>query len=416
VDAKTKFCLHSGLNTIGGNIAEIRYKGDRVLFDFGRAYNPADTLLTNAQGREGTKVNDMLRLGMIPAVDGLYDNSWPGVTAVFISHLHLDHMGAIDVIHPDVPVYMSRPGLELYNELQALGEGPFRQNVLAFDYEVPVHIGEISVTGYEIDHDVLGASAILVETPDMKIAHSGDIRMRGQRPELNHKWINTMHNLNLDYLLMEGTSFWPVRDADSSVDNKFVQHKEGDVPSVIAEMLQRSGVCFFNFYHRNIERMANLLAAANMAGRKLVFEPDTARLAAKFLPPTPGVQYYVLGESVTVEDINSSPQSYFVQNTLQNIFSLIDYNAADSGYIHTNGVPLGPFDPAFGSMVSFLQQLGIEFYSVPSAGHCDKDEILGIIDGIKPKVLVPWHSTSPDTMVPLDENQQMLMPEKGRWY
>ena len=412
MDAKTIFCIHSGLNTIGGNIAEVRHGNDRVIFDFGRAYNPADTLLANAQGRENSKVSDMLRLGIIPAVDGLYDNSWPGRTAVFISHLHLDHMGAIDVIHPDIPLYMSRKGSELHKELMKIGEEPFRQNVVPFENEEPVQIGSIKVTGYAIDHDVYGACAILVETPDCRIAHSGDIRMRGQRPDLNHKWISTMHDINVDYLLMEGTSFWPVRD-DNSVDNKYVQYKEAAIPGVVRDILDNSpGVCFFNFYHRNIERMANLMVAAKSAKREVVLEPPTAKLAKRFLP---SAKYSIIGETITIDEVNSNPALYFVQSTIQNIFSLIDYDTADGAYIHTNGVPLGAFDPAFGSMLSFLGVLGITFHSVPSAGHCDKDEILQIIDGIKPKVLVPWHSTAPETMIPTDPSQRVLLPHKGVW-
>ena len=413
---KTTFCLHSGLNTIGGNIAEIRYGSDRVLFDFGRAYNPADTLLTNAQGRENSKVSDMLRLGMLPAVAGLYDNTWQGNTAVFISHLHLDHMGAIDVIHPDVPVYMSREGAALYQALIDIGEGPFRREIHVFDYEQPVHIGEIAVAGYAIDHDVHGAAAILVETPDnIRIAHSGDIRMRGQRPELNHRWIAAMREKNLDYLLMEGTAFWPPREnATDDADNKIIQHNEADVPQVIADILHSlSGVCFFNFYHRNIERMENLCKAAQLANRRVVFEPATARLAAQFLPEA---SFGVLGKGVSIADINQNPAAYFVQSTLANIFSLIDYDPAGSGYIHTNGIPLGSFDPAFNSMLSFLHTLGIGFHAVPSAGHGDRDDILAIVDGIKPKVLVPWHSPAPAEMIPLDSAQQVLLPVKGEWY
>jgi len=69
---KTKMRFLSGLNTIGGNIVEICYGNDRIIFDFGRAYNPADTLLSNSQGRADTQVADMLRLKMIPAIDGIY--------------------------------------------------------------------------------------------------------------------------------------------------------------------------------------------------------------------------------------------------------------------------------------------------------------------------------------------------------
>jgi len=294
-----------------------------------------------------------------------------------------------------------------------LGEPPACANVRGFDYEVPVRVGEISVTGYAIDHDVHGASAILVETPDMKIAHSGDIRMRGQRSALNENWIKAMRAKDVDYLFMEGTAFWPPRD-DDAVDNKFVQHKENDVPQVISDILaQTEGVAFFNFYHRNLERMENLRKAATLAGRQIVLEPETATLARRFFPQE---KYEVLGETISIEEINKKPSGYFVQNTLKNIFTLLDYTPSGSAYLHTNGIPLGPFDPAFNSMLALLKNLGITFHTVPSAGHGNMEEILQIIDGIRPKTLVPWHSPAPDQMRPLDETQKIMLPELERWY
>ena len=444
--SKTKMRFWSGLTTIGGNIVEICYGDDRVIFDFGRAYNPADVLIATAQGRDGCRVADMLKLKMIPAMDGIYSKmdleKVVGVrptayedskqnTAVFLSHLHLDHMGAIDVLAPALPVYMSADGAALYKELMKTGEGPFSQAIHAFNYEEPVSIGAINVTGYATDHDVFGSTAILVETPDICIGFSGDIRMHGQRPELNRHWIQAMKAKSLDYLLMEGTAFWAPRD-DGSSDNKFIQISESEVAATIIDRIAGAeGVAFFNFYHRNLDRMMNLITAARATGRDIVFEPATGYLAATFYPDakfkllvqeSPNSQedwekeLYARYPAVTVAEINKTPKAYLVQNSFANIFSLMDYTAAGSIYIHTNGVPLGPFDPAFGSMQAFLGTLGIAFETVSSSGHGDVPAILDIINGISPKVLVPWHSTAPGEMIPLDKSQRVMIPELGRWY
>ena len=432
----------SGLDTIGGNIVEICYGNDRVIFDFGRAYDPADTLLAKAKGRDGRRVADMLRLKMIPAMDGIYSREDLAAdtlalvaaedsdknTAVFISHLHLDHMGAIDVLSPKIPVYMSADGAALYQALTAIGEGPFCHTVRGFAYEEPVRIGDIAVTGYATDHDVFGSCALLVETPDKRIAFSGDIRMHGRRPELNRHWIAAMRAKTPDYLLMEGTAFWPPKSTDSE-DNKFVQLEEGVVAAVIGEKIAAAeGVAFFNFYHRNLERMEGLMTAAKAAGRHIVFEPATAYLASVFFPSAsfkilkteenaPWAQdLYLRYPQVTVGEINENPRGYFVQNSFDHIFTLIDYVPAGSVYIHTNGVPLGAFDPAFGSMQAFLKTLGIAFETVTSSGHGDVTAILDIVDGIKPKVLMPWHSTTPQQMVPLDPMQTVVLPEIAKWY
>lgn len=44
---KTTITFWSGLRTIGGNIAEITFGNNRVIFDFGLVYDPA-SLIVNA--------------------------------------------------------------------------------------------------------------------------------------------------------------------------------------------------------------------------------------------------------------------------------------------------------------------------------------------------------------------------------
>jgi len=418
---KTTFKFWGGLNRIGGNIMEIRYGTDRIIFDFGRNYDPADVLLTNAKGREHSKIADMLRLKMIPHIDGIYEESHLNQaklnlesiqqsnlnTTIFISHLHLDHMGAIEALSPKLPIYMSKPAKALYEVLVSLGEEPPIPQIQSFNFEEPIQIGAIRLTPYEVDHDTVGASSFLIETPDLKILNSGDLRMHGQHPELNHAWIKKMAQEQVDYLLIEGTTFFPPSDVET---RKRVEASETEIPTLLASKLRETlGVAFFNNYHRNIDRLQNLIAGAEAANRTIVFEPETAKIVAHFLPNAP---YQVLGQV----DINENPSAYLVQNSFQNIFNLVDYNLDNSLYIHTNGTPLGSFDPAYGSMLSFLETLGIEFMSLSISGHASQEDILHIIDTIKPKTVVPWHSLAPETMIPLDPNQNILRPELGIWY
>lgn len=422
---KTTFKFWGGLTTIGGNIMEIRYGNDRIIFDFGRNYNPADVLLTSAKGREHSKVADMLKLKMIPHIDGIYESAHleqaklelmsaadsPFNTGVFISHLHLDHMGAIEALSPNLPLYMSEPALELYNVLVAIGEEPEVPQIQAFTFEAPLQVGAIQITPFQVDHDTVGASSFLIETPDMKILNSGDLRMHGQHPEWNIAWMEKMAPLNVDYLLIEGTTFFPPIEGEN---RKRSEISEQDVPTLLASKLQETpGAAFFNNYHRNIDRLRHLIEGAKSANRKTVFEPATAKVVAHFLPDA---EFLVLGETISVESINENPGGYLIQNSFANIFNLVDYNLEKSLYFHTNGVPLGPFDPAYGSMLSFLETLGIEFASLSTSGHASQEAILSIIDTIKPKTVVPWHSLAPETMVPNDPNQLVLRADLETWY
>lgn len=438
----TQFRFWGGLDTIGGNIIEIRHGNDRVICDFGRAYNPADTIFSQASRDSQTPA--MLRLGVIPPIDGVYTQADIAKakldilsaedatynTAVFVSHLHLDHVGSLDALAPGIPVYMSTESKFFYGLLHQIGEQPNKpvSEITAFDYETPVRIGNITVTGYPTDHDVYGNTALLIETPDGRFVHSGDIRMRGSRPELNHAFIDTMRDQQVDYLLMEGTSFFPKSDTIPSAP-VVATISENDLADQFTKIIKaHTGVAFMNSTHRNPDRLANILKAAAQTGRVAVFEPKTSVLVSALFPDA---TFQVLTDDdtgdymaalrqkytfTTISTIAANPSGYIVQNSFEHIFLLLEHEVTDAVYIHTNGVPLGPFDPAYGSMQSFLDKLGIAFASTQLSGHGSQTEILAIVDRIKPKTLVPWHSLAPETMVPNDPNQQVLLPTLNHWF
>src|SRR4051812_25389544 len=110
----TNIRFWGGLRTIGGTIVTVEYKGSRVVFDFGLKYDPSTNFFDGQLKLRTTNiVQDYLRLGMVPKIDGLYSErdlaGNEGVvpaekdhreTAVIISHIHLDHIGAMGTIAP----------------------------------------------------------------------------------------------------------------------------------------------------------------------------------------------------------------------------------------------------------------------------------------------------------------------------
>ena len=94
-DKKTKITFHNGILTIGGTIIEVAYEDSHIFFDFGSEYNPkAPVQPTDLQG--------LLDEGLVPYLNNMYDPRIPlkgyeskedssKNTAVFLSHVHLDH-------------------------------------------------------------------------------------------------------------------------------------------------------------------------------------------------------------------------------------------------------------------------------------------------------------------------------------
>ena len=69
----TKFQMYAGLHTIGGVVASVSYGRDRVIFEFGSAYDPATAVFDGkVEPRRKNWVRDKLRVGLLPRIDGMY--------------------------------------------------------------------------------------------------------------------------------------------------------------------------------------------------------------------------------------------------------------------------------------------------------------------------------------------------------
>jgi len=100
--------IHRGSKQIGGSCVELRSdRGARILLDVGMPLTQSD----GSDWPRGTMtrpVQELRREGVLPDIDGLYEDSIPEFSALILSHAHLDHYGLAHYVHPDVPVYGSR--------------------------------------------------------------------------------------------------------------------------------------------------------------------------------------------------------------------------------------------------------------------------------------------------------------------
>jgi ribonuclease J len=450
IDTKIRFW--SGLKTIGGTIVSVEHEGSRVIFDFGLNYNPAEEFSGIVKPRYHAIVEDYINLNKIPPIDGLYskvdlrnlDNIVSAEednrnTMVFISHIHLDHIGAMGLIAPIIPVYLTEESLRIYRAFEAVGEGVFgERSYSSMRYEETLNVGSIKVTAIQLDHDVIGACGFFIETPDIRIVYSGDLRIHGKHPELTREFIAKANKFKPNVLMMEGTMIngeKDSRDTKPSPDLNGVNTEHQIKESLINKFEKSKGLILINTSERNVERLEDIIEASEKAGRKIVLEPETAyvvstvlgkdnfliykseEVEAKILEasePEWMAELLMNFESINYKEINLSPQKYILQNSFRNLMELLDLNLKKSIYVHSNAVPLGAYDPDFEKLQEFLRRLKVEYEYIGTPGHAFHSHLKYIIEGIQPEILVPLHSFYPEKLYP--ESKLQFLPDYGVEY
>lgn len=458
----TKFVMYSGLRTIGGVNAAVTYGKDRVIFEFGSAYDPSSAVFDGkVEGRNKNWVRDKLRVGLLPRIDGIYRREDLGDmelvsaeeselnTAVFLTHLHLDHMAFMGMIAPEVPVYLHRNAQIIERALEQTGRGV---ETLARGYcdIVPferVRVGEIEVLPILCRDTSYFDFAFLITTPDGTIHWTGDLCLHGMQADKTLRQMELLCERGADVLLCDATSFMdnvlqlmvPSLEAkdipsDPAIPKGMLSEKEY-YESLFAKLKDLPGLCVFNYYQREMDDASQFLAWAKETGRVCAFEPDAAYIVYKFL----GIEPYVYVPDakryenlrgtlwmrelfdhctvVTPAEICANPRGYMVQNSYEHIMELFSLPNAGGVYLHADGIPIGAFDPAYANMRRIVGMAGFAYmtcFCENYFGHGYPQQVKYFVDKVNPRVLIPCHSHNPERLLPRDGVQ--LLPEMYREY
>ncbi|HEX6350995.1 MAG TPA: MBL fold metallo-hydrolase [Candidatus Dormibacteraeota bacterium] len=380
----------------------VEYGGRRLLFDFGLEHAPGQAPFSlGLAPRAGRELEDLLAVGSAPRLEGLYD-SWDGRTAVFISHLHLDHTALVRFLHPDVPLHYPAAMESLRAAVAAAGYLPWRSpRGVALEDRRPVAWGEIEVTPVAVDHDLPGATGYLVRTPDLRLAYTGDHRWHGLHPELTAAFAEAARGV--DVLVQEGVALEPAVPAPADAPLRPPRLSEREVLAGYEALLaSEPGLVVSNLYPMNRERVARLAAAAAVHGRRLVMEPQAAIIAGH-----PDV--------LEVAEVRADPRRFVVQLGYESLPLLIDLRPPPgSVYVHSNGPPLGVYDPTYRVMEAWVRQLSLRFLPIGSSGHSWPEDVVRMVEAVRPGVALPVHSRAPEALVV--PGVRVLPPEANRSY
>lgn len=430
----TKITFYKGLRVIGGTFVSVETDRAVCMFDFG--FTVSDRADESIRLRPDHIPQDYVRAGMLPAADGIYEPQAAADLGLvpygetekphffLISHMHIDHMGGLDMLDPRIPVYMSEESLTLYRRLAVQRELTFREHPACTG--VPggqtFSVEDITVQVLPIDHDCVGACGFLIRTPDGSICYTGDYRFHGYHPDRTTAFARACRGA--DVLITEGVtvSFEDV-DMLSLEAPDPTDRTETDLLDETATFCAGApGLVVINPYNRNVERIHRLAERLARQDRRLVLDAVQADYLAAFYPQDP---LYIYAETVCGhpvpkramcidrDELLRRPEAYVLQLDYRDFYELYDLNPVVSGYLHMDGAPLGAYDPSYSKMLLQLEALDVPFHSLGLGGHARPYYLKQMVDTIAPGVLVPLHSQRPEQVTSRRAGRRIL-PEEGQ--
>lgn len=422
--------IHRGSKQIGGSCVELRsVHGERILLDVGMPLTQPD----GSDWPRGTMtrpIEELRREGVLPDIDGLYAGSTPEVSALILSHAHMDHYGLANHVHPDIPVYGSLGTVKMLQASKLfIPDAAMPKNLLELPATGTVSIASFAVRGIPVDHAAPDSRALLVEADGQRLLYSGDLRAHGRQRHLFDELPEAAGPI--DVLILEGTTVGQPQGSHGFA-------AEVDVELRLSELLRHDGgLVVVIASGQNIDRAISVYRAACAAGRELVIDSyqayvlmtlkdiypkapqyDSQSVRVKFISnhvaklKDAGLWDLACRMSragkVTSDQLAANPKGFvYLARSSGATVALLRYLARTmrptvvwsqwSGYLDKGGpVP------------SFCAEHGIEPIVIHSGGHAHPKDLADLASRLHPRAVVPIHTEAASQFTTLISNVRVV--------
>lgn len=339
--------------------------------------------------------------------------------AYVITHGHLDHIGGLPYILPELPapVYGSRFTIGMIEQTisgsdhQVEGFTP-EYVIMNQDNHEKLKIGQhFTVELVRVTHSIPGSTAVVVDTPEGKIINTGDFRLD---PEpLDHKPtdIERFKELAKEGVLVlmsdSTTGEKPGRtDTESTLEDSFHQ------------IFQNApGRVFVGLFSSNINRFQMIVNAAVADGRKIAVDGrsmmNTLETAVKLgFIKIPKGTFVPMANSNSMKDeelvimctgSQGEPNAALVRMSSGD-HKHVKLKAQDTVVFSSNPIPESGNDAHIGRMVDNMVRKGVHVFRhttreldgcgpLHTSGHAGLEEYGDLIEIVKPTFFVPIYGS-----------------------
>ncbi len=370
-----KIHVHRGQEQIGGSIIEISTEKARIFLDIGIELDEEKEL-------------------EVPQIEGLFCGE-KNCDAVIISHYHSDHIGLVDHLLSNIPVYMGSEAYKVLKSAYNYRDVDINFEPILIEDGKEFIINDIKITPFLCDHSAFGSYMFLIEADGESTLYTGDFRANGR---MNfEKLLDKVPCV--DNLIIEGTTL--------SCENNIENISEEKLEEIAVEYLcKHNGPAFIMMSAMNIDRVITAKNIAKRTNRVFLEDIYTADITSSLNMTTENTRVFMTGGDKQYEKLQSysdikigkneiakTPFVMCVRSSMQNYLSklheLISFEDGVLFYGMWKGYLERPETKAF---INFMESKGTKTHILHTSGHADSVTIDKLIEDVKPKRIIPVHT------------------------
>ena len=323
---------------------------------------------------------------------------------VLFTHYHGDHIGQMNRIRDDIPLYAGTLCKEIMLLSDRSGSDAIKKRITemrTFEGGNSFAIGDITITPYSIDHTACDSYMFLIEADGKRILYTGDFRLHGFRGKGMMKILDRLI-AHVDVVVTEGTTI-------SRANKQAVQ--EFELQKRLKAYIEQYPYVFVLCASTNIDRV---FACAHSVPRGKYFICDDMQYELMKSVEKKWSKYsgfYRIPKVTTYGDnrLDEFKKLGFVMmvrdnQRLRSIVKRFDKKKSSMLYSVWDGYRTKPNS----TLPEFLALAGT-WETLHTSGHASAADIRKVIDRVNPKAVIPIHTDNPNALQEICADKKIII-------
>ncbi len=391
-----KITAVGGYKAVGRNMTGVSLDKKTIVIDNGIRLDTLQIYDDDTDMIRKCSKEELIRLNIIPDADRLKN-----VVAQVLSHGHLDHIGALPMNKPEVPIVSTPYTVEMARAEYKQG------NFYAIEYGQDIELSpNLTVELVEVTHSIPYSSIVVLHTAEGDVVHTGDFRFddHSQVARTNYRRLRELGKGNVKVMIVESTR---VRTEGKTPSEDVVRIMLKDVLEFIDK-----GLIVTTTFSTHIERIQSIIDQAEKIGRIPVILGRSlskqSKLAQRFglldLPQGTNVFSRANAIAKALDEVEDSREDYLLivtghQGEQESILSRMVNGRFQFRFKHNDSVVFcartipGPLNAASKYILETkLKSFGVRIFdNVHVSGHAAREDHRKMLELIKPEHIIPCH-------------------------